>query len=139
MNSSIFLVEDNQTLLPLLEMMIDKIAGVDLCGSAENAEQALEKLETVKADIAIVDGSLPGMNGKELIKHLKVNLPDLRCLFHSGRNEFETVKNALNAGACGYVVKGGARQELEDAISTTIEGGCYLSPTVVNREELLTD
>ena len=132
--TSVFLIEDNPTLREIMIMSFDLIDEVTLCGDAGSGEEALEKLATLVPDLILVDGSLPGMCGTEFVRTVKRSRPELRCLFLSGRNEVEVVREALEAGACGYVVKGGRPTELLKAITLSMNGERYVSPSVVGWE-----
>ncbi|MBG7608315.1 MAG: response regulator transcription factor [Verrucomicrobia bacterium] len=137
MTPDVFLIEDNQVLKAIMVSFLERMEGVSLCGSAENAEEALEQLESLHPDLVLVDGSLPGMSGREFVCELKQRCPEIRCLFYSGRNEAEIVQGVLDAGACGYVVKGGNSKDLLEAISLSVDGKCYISPSVAGWEELV--
>lgn len=131
---NVFLIEDNATLREIMITSFDHLDEVTLCGDAMSGEDAMEKLEILEPDLILVDGSLPGMCGTEFVKKIRQSRPELRCLFFSGRNEVEVVREALDAGACGYVVKGGRPTELLEAITLSINDGCYVSPSVVGWE-----
>lgn len=130
----VFLIEDNPTLREIMIMSFDLLDDVNLCGDAGSAEEALEKLGTLEPDLILVDGSLPGMCGTDFVRTIKQLRPELRCLFLSGRNEAEVVREALRAGACGYVVKGGRPTELLDAITLSMNDGRYISSSVAGWE-----
>ncbi len=133
---TIFLIEDNPTLRETMVFSIGMMGELEFCAAAESGEDAMEKLRELNPDVVLVDGSLPGMSGTDFVREIKKTKADLRCLFFSGRNEREVVRDALGAGACGYVVKGGRPTELLEAVAAAMEGRCYISPSVKDRETL---
>ncbi len=110
----------------LLREWIDELPELSVCGTAESAETALRELETLQADVAMVDMSLPQMGGIELVATLHERHPQLRCLILSGHNETRYVERALAAGALGYLLKG-EPGEIETAIKRVLAGERYLS------------
>ena len=136
MNARIYLLEDNQLLRTTVQFLLIREETIELCGSAESAEEALREISGARPDLILVDGSLPGMNGFDFIRNVqKQDQPPL-CLFLSGRSDTEVVQEALDAGACGYVVKGGRPKELLTAIHSVLNGQLYISPIVSGMEEL---
>lgn len=93
------------------------------------AEAALEQLAVLQVDLALIDVSLPRMNGIELVAALQQRRPPLPCLILSGYDHPPYVKRALAAGACGYVTKGNPAELLE-GIQAVLQGGTYLSPAL---------
>ena len=126
----IFLIEDNVSLRETMVFSIGSMSELEFCAAASSGEEAIEQLESLQPDVVLVDGSLPGISGEDFVREIRKTRPSLRCLFFSGRNETETVRAALDAGACGYVVKGGRPAELLAAVTAAMEGRCYVSPSV---------
>jgi DNA-binding NarL/FixJ family response regulator len=122
----VFIVEDHQDMREVLQEYIGEAIGLVVCGTAGDAESALESLRDLDLDLVVVDVSLPGMSGIDLVKHLQDRSPDLPCLVLSGHGEPTYVARALGAGARGYVLKGNAR-ELPGAIQDVLAGETYLS------------
>jgi len=127
--SNIYIVEDNDRMRALLHDWIDELPGLDVCGAAANAEDALRELPQVHADLAVIDMSLPGMGGIELVAALRERQPQTRCLILSGHNEKTYVERALAAGAQGYLLKG-EPSEIENAITRVLSGEQYLSASL---------
>ena len=115
----------------LLREWIDELPGLSVCGTAESAETALRELETVQADVAMIDMSLPMMGGIELVAALRERHPHTRCLILSGHNETSYVDRALAAGAQGYLLKG-EPSEIQTAIDRVLAGERYLSAGLSN-------
>lgn len=131
MSSNVYIVEDNDRMRALLRDWIDELPGLSVCGAAPSAETALEELPEMTVDLAVVDMSLPGMGGIELVATLREQQPDMRCLILSGHNERSYVERALAAGARGYLLKG-EPGEIENAITKVLSGEQYLSSSLKN-------
>ena len=95
--------------------------------------QALDRLRRATFDLAIVDLSMPGMNGLELIRRARVEFPHLPVLVLSMHAEEEYALRAFKAGANGYVTKDSAAQELLQAARKVVHGGAYVSASLAER------
>jgi DNA-binding NarL/FixJ family response regulator len=124
----IFLVDDHPLFRHGLARFIEAEPGYEICGEASSVPRALEALRKTDADVAIIDISLPGANGLELIKHLKVEHPDLAILVVSAHDEQLYALRALRAGASGYVMKKEAESIFLLALQKVVTGGVYVSP-----------
>ena len=123
----IYLVEDHPIMRDALCMMLEMEADMEVCGEAETAEAALGAIAAAAPDVVLVDVSLPGMSGIELVPLLLQREPAFRCLMLSGHREKQYVEQALAAGAQGYVVKSSLLDELTDGIRRVMQGERYLS------------
>ena len=103
--------------------------GHEVCGMAATAEEALQQVEEAAPDLLLIDVSLPGMNGIELVQALKSRWPDLLCLMTSGHAETKYSERALAVGAQGYLLKGNP-YELPEAIGEVLRGKTYLSESL---------
>jgi len=104
-----------------------------ICGEAENAQRALESMRQLKPDGAIVDISLPGTNGIELIKLMLAEQPRLPILVVSMHEESLYALRAFRAGAKGYVMKEETLTQVVDALHRVMNGGIYISPRFSER------
>ena len=129
MSALIFIVEDHAVMRQMLAAYLTDQTSYDVCGQAASAEAALEQLAEAAPDLVLVDVSLPGMSGIELVRQIQTQRDELACLMISGHGEPEYVRRALGAGARGYVVKGNP-YELPGAIEEVLSGATYLSPSV---------
>ena len=96
-------------------------------GEAADAAQALDQLRLAKWDIALLDLTLPGKSGLDLLKELKAEWPRLPVLVLSGHPEDQFAVRVLKAGAGGYMTKESAPEELAKAIRKILAGGRYVS------------
>ncbi|HEY2799861.1 MAG TPA: response regulator transcription factor [Chthoniobacterales bacterium] len=125
--SRILLVDDHALVRDGLAQLLRGEVDMMVCGEAGSAEQALDVVAQVKPDLAIVDISLGGANGIELIKNLKALRPDLRILVLSMHDEATFAERALRAGASGYVMKREARDRIMEGIRAVRAGNIYVS------------
>ncbi len=124
---SVYIVEDNPLVRESTAEFVSAIGDYNVCGWAPSAEEALEQMDAIDVDLALIDLSLPGMDGIELIEDIRQRWPDTCCLIFSGHGESTYVERALDAGSCGYVLKGNPT-ELIEAL-----------PAVLNGEEFVSD
>jgi DNA-binding NarL/FixJ family response regulator len=100
---------------------------------AAGAFEALDALRNQPFDVAIMDLSMPGMNGLELLGRVRPEFPRLRVLMLSMHAEEQYAMRAFKAGANGYVTKDGASRELAAAVHKVAEGGAYVSAGLAER------
>ncbi|MCC5940192.1 MAG: response regulator transcription factor [Balneolaceae bacterium] len=129
-NKRIYIVDDHPLMRKGLAMTIDKEMGYEVCGQAESAEEAIADMVKLDPDAAVVDISLPGMNGIELIKNVLHQKPNLKILVVSRHDEELYAERALRAGAKGYLMKLEAAEILITALRQIINGGIYLSEKI---------
>jgi DNA-binding NarL/FixJ family response regulator len=97
------------------------------CGEAESGAEALEGIKAVRPDLAVVDLSLKGSDGVELIKAMRIQCPKVRVLVLSMYDESLYAERAARAGADGYITKQEATQKIMTAILQILNGGVYRS------------
>ena len=129
----VFIVEDHALMREIVEAYVTGQPALSVCGTASTGEEALGLLPC-GADLVLVDISLPGMSGIDLIRTIRTRWPDLACLVCSGHDEAVYVERALAAGARGYVAKGNPA-ELADGLRCILSGIDYLSPSLRERVE----
>lgn len=113
----LLIVDDEQPILDGLKVIIDwKYMDVDIIGTANNGQEAMDIALELRPDLVITDVRMPIMGGLNLIKKLKESLPDTKCVILSGYQEFEYVKEAMKYGALGYLIKPIDENELKNII-----------------------
>jgi DNA-binding NarL/FixJ family response regulator len=123
----ILIVDDHAILRRgLRALLLDAFQRAEF-GEAANAEQALELLGKKVWDVALLDITLPGKSGLDLLKELKAARPRLPVLMLSAHPEDQFAVRALKAGAAGYMTKESAPEELVQAIGKVLSGGRYVS------------
>jgi len=126
----IVIVDDHPLFRKGLEELIHSDNGLAVCGDAGNAAEAMEIIRKVSPDLAIVDLSLPGANGIELIKNIRAEFSRMPILVLSMHDESLYALRALRAGAEGYVMKHEAMANVIHAIHEVFNGRPYLSPAM---------
>jgi DNA-binding NarL/FixJ family response regulator len=128
--SRIFIVDDHAIFRDGLSRVINEEKDLMVCGEAEDATQALEVAKGLKPDLAIVDISLPGLNGIELVEKLRDRFPGMLILILSMHKESMYAERALRAGANGYIRKQESADQLLAAIREVLQGKIHLSEDV---------
>jgi DNA-binding NarL/FixJ family response regulator len=126
----IVIVDDHPLFRKGLEEMIHSDGTFVVCGEAGNAAEAMDVIRKLLPDMTIVDLSLPGANGIELIKNIRAEFPKVPILVVSMHDESLYALRALRAGAEGYVMKHEAMANVIQAIREVFNGRPYLSPAM---------
>jgi DNA-binding NarL/FixJ family response regulator len=128
--SKILLVDDHPLVREWLANLINQQQDLQVCGEAANAAAALGAIESAKPDIAIVDISLEGGSGIELIKNIRALHPEVIVIVLSMHDEMLYAERALRAGARGYIMKREATKKVLQAIRCVLGGKLYVSDQV---------
>jgi DNA-binding NarL/FixJ family response regulator len=123
----IFVVDDHPVFREGLASLIRRDPGLAICGEASDAAQALTTIERLKPDVALVDISLPGRSGLELVKDLRAARPTTAILVISMHDETLYAERVLRAGARGYIMKQEGPEKMLRAIRQVLDGQIYLS------------
>lgn len=123
----VMLVEDHQMFREWLAQMIVKDRSFTICGEADNIQSAMQAIQRDRPDIAIIDITLRGSSGLELIKDLKASGITMPVLVLSMHEETLYAERVLRAGARGYITKHEASSTLLKAIRHVLSGEVYLS------------
>ena len=130
---NVLLVEDHPMFRERLASIICKRGDMAVCGEADNVHDALEMVESLRPDIAIVDITLRGSNGLDLLKDLKARDIRIPVLVLSMHDEMIYAERVLRAGARGYITKYEASSEVMAAIEQVLHGEVYLSRQMTSR------
>jgi len=133
LTTRVMIVDDHPLLRQGLALSIQEDPSFEVVGQAADAEEALSAFSKLDPDMAIIDVSLPGMSGLELLKHLMAIKPDLIALIVSRHDEALYAERAIRAGARGYVMKLEAGDKILDAVRHIRKGGVYLSEGMKDR------
>lgn len=123
----VLLVEDHPMFREMLSQLIDRNLGMEVCGETDNIQDAMTLIEQQSPDIAIVDISLKGSSGLELIKDIRARGAKVDVLVLSMHEEELYAERALRAGAKGYITKNEASSEVIKAIRSVMNGEVYAS------------
>lgn len=124
---TVLIVDDHPVFRHGIASLINAEADLVVCGEAANAQLALTAMRSLKPDVALLDISLPGTNGVELIKLMKAEQPKLPLLVLSMHDESLYALRALRAGALGYVMKAEALNHVLTALRKVLKGDIYVS------------
>jgi two-component system, NarL family, invasion response regulator UvrY len=126
----IVIVDDHAIVRQGLARILEKSGTMQVVAAHENALDMLEWLRVNDCDVALIDISMPGMNGIDLLKQLKSKKPNLPVLVVSIYSEAQYAVRLIKAGACGYLSKGCQPSILLEAVNLVASGHKYLSPEV---------
>lgn len=126
----ILLVDDHPLVREWLTNLINEEPDFEVCGKASDTREALGLVGTLQPRIVIVDISLDGGSGLELIKDVKTIHPKVDVIVLSMHDEMLYAERAMRAGAAGYIMKREATEKVLDAIRAVLQGGLYFSNNV---------
>jgi DNA-binding NarL/FixJ family response regulator len=129
---TVFVVDDHPIVRQGLTLLIDQESDLTVCGEAEEMHSALSAIQAVHPDILIVDISLNGPDGLELLKNIRITSPRLPVLILSMHDESIYAERALRAGANGYIMKQEATEKVLVALRRILSGEIYVSEKIAN-------
>ncbi len=127
----VFVVDDHPVFREGLAQIIDGEEDLTICGEADSAEEALQKIPGLKPDLVLVDISLPGKSGLELVKELRGRNGGVKLLVISMHDEALYADRVLRAGGDGYIMKQEDPEEIVQAIRDVLDGHIYVSEAVM--------
>ena len=127
---NILLADDHTLVRAGIRALIEQLPTVKVVGEAKDGREALRLVREHKPDLILMDVAMPGLNGLEATARVSKEFPDVRVIILSMYANEEYVREAINAGAAGYLVKRSAATELERAITAVARGEQYFSPLV---------
>ncbi len=133
LNKTIIIVDDHPIMRKGLVDTLESEPGWEVIRQFERAEDYLECMDSEKPDLLVVDLSLPGMNGIELVKNIIFQNPDQKILVVSRHEETLYAERALRAGAKGYVMKFESSDVLINAVYKVLKGGIHVSQVLSDR------
>lgn len=126
----LLIVEDDVDLLNSISKIMAMQPDIDVVGSCASTEEAMETTDWSKVDVMLVDLSLPGLSGVDLIASATFQNPRLYSLVHTVHDDRESLFAALRSGAVGYVIKGMPALETLEAVRAVSIGMPSFSPSV---------
>ena len=130
MNIRILLADDHALVRAGLRALIKEMPGLEVVGEAEDGGEALRLIGELHPDVALVDISMPSLNGLEVAARVATDHPRTRVVMLSMHAFEEYVHRALVAGAAGYLLKNADKGELEQALRCVARGQNWLSPSI---------
>jgi len=128
----ILIVDDHAIVRGGLKQIIATTEDIGVAGEAAQGAEAIEKLRTCRVDLLLLDMTMPGISGVDLIRRVRTEHPALPVLVLSIHNEAQVVARAVRAGATGYVTKDSDPDILLAAIRKLAGGGRFIDPKLVD-------
>ena len=125
----ILLVDDHPIVREGLRTVLQRRPGCEVVGEARDGAEALEKADTLQPDVMVLDVTMPRLNGLEVCRLIRQRMPDLEVLFVTQHDSAQMMREALAAGAKGYVVKSNAARDLLDAIEVVSQHRVFTALT----------
>jgi DNA-binding NarL/FixJ family response regulator len=129
----VLLADDHAIVRAGLKELLTATGDLEVVGEATNGQEALAAVRKGGFEVLVLDMSMPGRSGIELIKLVKAERPALRVLVLSMHSEEQYAVRAVRAGASGYLTKETAAEELVSAIRRVAGGGAYVTPETAER------
>jgi DNA-binding NarL/FixJ family response regulator len=129
----IIIVDDHRIVREGLKQIISDTSDMSVVDEASNGQEAINKIRNNDCDVMLLDISMPGRSGLEILKEIKNELPKLSILILTMHPEEQYAVRVLRAGASGYLTKESAPDELIEAIRKVSDGGKYISSTLAEK------
>jgi DNA-binding NarL/FixJ family response regulator len=126
----VLIVDDHAFIRRGVQTILHPFPEWELCGEADNGNDAIRMAEELKPDVIIMDLSMPGLNGIAAARAIRKTQPDVKILLLTLHESAELVRSAFRAGARGYLLKTDAEQELVKALTVVTGQGTYISPRI---------
>jgi DNA-binding NarL/FixJ family response regulator len=126
----VVIADDHQILRDGLKQLLLAAGDLDVVGEASDGHEVIERIRALDFDVLLLDLSMPGKSGMELIRQVKTERPKLRILVLSMHEEHQYAVRAIRAGASGYLTKESAASQLVVAIRKVAAGGAFISAEV---------
>lgn len=129
----IVIADDHSIVREGLKRIVSSIEGMNVTGEAGNGTEVMQRVRELTFDVLVLDLSMPGRSGMELIKLIRAEKPQLRILVLSMHQELQYAVRAIKNGASGYLTKESAPAQLEQAIRKVASGGAFISAEVAEQ------
>jgi DNA-binding NarL/FixJ family response regulator len=128
----VLIVDDHAFIRRGVQTILHPFPEWELCGEADNGNDAIRMAEELKPEVIIMDLSMPGLNGIEATRAIRKAQPGVKIVLLTLHESAELVRSAFRAGARGYLLKTDAEQELVKALTVVTGHGTYISPRIDN-------
>ncbi|MGZ3158029.1 MAG: response regulator [Burkholderiaceae bacterium] len=129
----VLLVDDHAIARNGVRLMLSSAIDISVNGEAGNAQEAMQLVRDQEFDVAVVDITMPGKNGLDLLKSLRIDKPKLAVLILSTYSEEIYAVRALKLGAAGYLTKDTSSADLITAVRKAATGGKYVGPALMEK------
>ncbi|HBS86875.1 MAG: hypothetical protein A2W91_12655 [Bacteroidetes bacterium GWF2_38_335] len=128
----VILVDDHQVVRDGLKISLLNADNIEVVGEASSGEKLISLLETITADVVILDISLPEKSGIEVAEILKQKYPELKVIIFTAHTNEQFIFESIRAGAKGFMTKEASNQEIINSINDVFDGKNFLSGTISN-------
>jgi two-component system, NarL family, response regulator NreC len=132
--ATVLLVDDHGIFCEALQLLLERKAMMRVVGSARDGDEAVRLARELTPDVVLMDVALPKLDGISATRRIVAAVPGVKVIGLSGYPRPELAAHMLKAGACGFVVKESAYDELVDAIAAALEGRTYVAPQLAGDE-----
>lgn len=129
----IVVADDHTIVREGLKQLLGSAGDLQVVGEAKDGHEVMERVRGLAFDLLLLDMSMPGKSGIELIKQVRAEKPKLRILVLSMHEEHQYAVRAIRAGAAGYLTKESATRQLVEAIRKVASGGAFISAEVAQQ------
>ena len=129
----VLIADDQRVVRDGLIMLVGLIDGVEVVGSASDGIEAVERAESERPDVVLMDLRMPGMEGAEATRRIRATLPETQVLVLTTYADDQSLFPALQAGARGYLTKDASAEEIEQAIRALAAGRTHLDAAIQQR------
>ncbi|MBU8894808.1 response regulator transcription factor [Corallococcus sp. M34] len=129
----IFVVEDQPQLLKNLVKVLGTFAELEVVGTSQDGEQAVEDIVRERPQLVLLDLELPGLHGIQVTQKVKRRAPEVEILILTSFEDEQKVYEAIQAGASGYLVKRVGPEKIRSGIQEVMEGGTVLEPIIARK------
>lgn len=129
----LLIVDDHEVVRRGVRSLLSEQTGWDVCGEAADGQEALDKACDLKPDLIVMDVSMPRLNGLEATRRLRTILPDCEVLILTQHENSEIARQALKAGARGYVVKSSISRDLISAVTKASRHEYFFDPAILEQ------
>jgi len=129
----IFVADDHSLIREGIKNLISSESDIKIIGESSDPYEVLEQLKKHKPDVIVLDISMPGKSGLDLLKEIKIQLPEIKVLMMSMLPEEQFAKRTLKAGASGYITKTSLPEEFIIAIRRVASGRKYVSQNLAEQ------
>lgn len=130
MSIRILIADDHRVMRAGLRALLEDSPGLQVVGEAGDGEEALHLCAELSPEIVLLDIGLPGIDGIETTRRLNRAFPEMKVLILTAYEDESLLREAISAGASGYIIKRAAEGELIDAIQSVARGDLYIHPAI---------
>ncbi|HEX6176436.1 MAG TPA: response regulator transcription factor, partial [Candidatus Binatia bacterium] len=131
MRTTIVLADDHELVRESIASLLREVPNFEVVGQCANGRQLLALVENVRPDVAVVDVSMPELNGIEAARQLREISPRTRVIALSAYTDEAYIRDMIDAGVVAYIIKSGAAKDLIQAIRTASRGRVYFSQEIM--------